>query len=98
MFVRIGFKVEPASVPDLKHKLEMDHLPLNVLSLIDRSSDIEMHGGVLPDEEEELYWRVELAKQLTDGSTLVAALRLVWRVHKWTMHYATKIIGVYVYE
>ena len=98
MFIKVGFKVEPASVLDLKYMLEMDHLPMDVLSLLDKSIEIRVQEDDYADSYTYLYWRAALAKQPDDGSALVAALRLVWRVHKWTMHHAVKLSGVHIFE
>ena len=98
MFVEISFKVEPASVPDLKYKLEINHLPEDITSLLKKGNEITVIEDTPSADYEYLYWKVALAKWPTNGSTLAAALRLVWRVYKLTTQYAVEIVGVHVYR
>lgn len=100
MFVKVSFEVDPLHMSDLKYKLRMDQLPEDVTSLLDKSIEIMVIEGTHIDTHTDTYtylsWRAALAEQPDDISSLVAALRLVWRVYKWTMHYEVKIEGIHV--
>lgn len=98
MYVEISFEVDPIEVADLRYTLEGVRLPVDILALLDENIEISMENDVVMDDHEYLYWKAALAKQPDAGTSLAAALRLVWRVRKWTTHRATKIVGVHIFE
>ena len=98
MFVKLSFKVHPLQIPNLKHLLEMGQLPLDVSSLLDKNMEPRVVEADHTENYVYLSWKAALAKQPTDASNLVAALRLVWRMHKWTAQYAVKLASVHIFE
>ena len=98
MYVEISFEIAAIEVPDLRYELEMDRLPVDILALLDKNIEITMATDASSDDYEYLYWKAAITKQPNASSSLAAALRLVWRVHKWTAHRAVKIVGVHAYQ
>ena len=98
MFVRIGFEVDTQYTPDLRYKLELEQLPANILSLIEEAVHISATLDAPLCKTEVIYWKVMPLRQVPVGPALAAALRLVWRVHRWTaLHGVVRIVGVHVY-
>ena len=98
MYVEISFEIAAIEVPDLRYELDKNRLPVDILALLDKNIEITMANDAAADDYEYLYWKAALAKQPNAVTSLAAALRLVWRVHKWTAHRAVKIVGVHAYQ